>query len=91
VFFGMLKQTIKIWGNEKNAKNAYTDFTSFAETIISDIETSPKKGRGWSKPEKELTDKQLRRKERAERKLAELRKYQGFPDPEIKFPHVVRP
>ena len=67
------------------------DFKSFAETIITDAETSPRKTRGWSKPDRELSEKQIKRKERSERKLAELRKYQGMPDPEANFPYVVRP
>lgn len=84
-----LIQLIKIWGEERSARKAHADFKSFAETIIADAETSPRKTRGWSKPDRELTDKQIRRKDRAERKLAELRKYQGMPDPETRFPYVV--
>lgn len=87
----ILTQLIKIWGDEKNAKKAYTDLKSFAETIISNAETSPRRTRGWSKPDREPTEKQVKRKERAERRLAELRKYQGMPNPEAKFPYVVRP
>lgn len=81
---------IKIWGPEQNARRAHADFKSFSESIIADAETSPRKTRGWSKPDRELTEKQIRRKERAERKLAELRRYQGMPDPELKFPYIVR-
>jgi hypothetical protein len=87
----LLTELIKIWGEEKNARKAHADFKSFAETIIADAETSPRKTRGWSKPDRELTEKQIKRKERAERRLAELRKYQGMPDPEISFPYVVCP
>lgn len=84
-----LTELIKIWGEDKNARKAHSDFKSFSEAIIADTETSPRRTRGWSKPDRELTEKQVKRKERAERKLAELRKYQGMPDSEAKFPYVV--
>jgi len=82
-------QLIKIWGEERNARKAHSDFKCFADAIIADAETSPRKTRGWSKPDRDLTEKQLKRKERAERRLEELRRFQGMPDPEAKFPHIV--
>jgi hypothetical protein len=86
--FALIK-VIKIWGEEKNANRAYQDFKCFAEAIVGEAEISPKKSRAWSRPDRELTEKQIKRKERAERKLAELRRYQGVPDPSAKIPYVV--
>ena len=85
----MLTQLIKIWGEERNARKANLDFKSFADAIIAEAETSPRKTRGWSKPDRDLTEKQIKRKERAERRLEELRRFQGMPDPDTKFPYIV--
>ncbi|RHZ72155.1 hypothetical protein Glove_245g8 [Diversispora epigaea] len=73
---------IELWGARKNVESAIRQWSSIAENLLTDKLQRQKefKVKGWAKPEKALTKKQLEKKKRREERERKETDYRGFPE-----------
>src|ERR1051325_188972 len=84
-----------MWGGTReNLDQALKQWNTLAENVLAkDLqERSKRKVKGWAKPEKALTEKQQKKKERRDAREREERNYTGFqPNQKLFNGHFVFP
>ncbi|KAG9287826.1 hypothetical protein G9A89_017421 [Geosiphon pyriformis] len=72
---------IEIWGTRQDLDQALKQWNSLASNLLTEQEQERRKRKvkGWAKPEKALTEKQLAKLERRRKREEEQKDYQGYP------------
>lgn len=70
---------VDIWGDEESIQKAKSYLDMLATQLMDQDTRTLRKTKKWSKPERELTEKEKRRAERKQAKEDAKKKYQGLP------------